>query len=177
MASVSKYFTDRIVEYPGRINLIDVDYGTLSLVDVERAEGRITDPGTPFEADTFNRIADEMLDVGQFNADLIAAELTKTLSVNTTYWNGTIKYDKIGSLVIVYVSGTTSSPIGPGTVRTLSSSSIETAYRPSATISEIARDIPTGLLQVSTSGSVGFVTYEEAIDSGEPIKGEVAYFV
>lgn len=177
MATISRYFTDRIVEYPGRLRLIDVNYGSAEVVDVERAEGAVTNPGTPFSADSFNRIADEILDIEQYNADLIAGELTQTLTANTTYFNGTIKYDKIGSLVIVSIDGEATTHIAPGGVRTIASNTLASGFRPSETTSGIVRGVTNALFQASTGGSVGIIPFFDPIESETAIKGEVCYFV
>lgn len=177
ISNVSKFYTDRIVQYPGRITLTDTTYGNQNTYDVDRAEGTITRDGTPFNADSFNRIADEILDIEQYNADLIADELTQTLTANTSYFTGSIKYDKIGSLVIVYVSVSTTAAISAGTSRGLSSSAIASAYRPATQANGIIRNMTDPLLQVSTSGQVSVYPASEAIPTGTAIKGEVCYFV
>lgn len=48
------YFTDRIVEFPGRIKLTDTSNGNEMICDVERAEGTITEPGTLLNASNMN---------------------------------------------------------------------------------------------------------------------------
>lgn len=50
-----RYFTDRVVQHPGRMKLTPVS-GQTNVYDVERQEGTVTEPGTPFKADTFNGI-------------------------------------------------------------------------------------------------------------------------
>lgn len=59
---MADYFTDRVVEYPGRIQLTAVS-GQTDVYDVERAEGAVTDEGTPFNAATFNQIAQNIIDL------------------------------------------------------------------------------------------------------------------
>ncbi len=48
------YFKDRVVQYPGRLKLTDVDTGVEMTVDVERAEGNITAAGTLINADNLD---------------------------------------------------------------------------------------------------------------------------
>lgn len=50
-----RYFTDRVVQHPGRMKLTPVS-GQTNVYDVERQEGTVTEPGTPFNAETFNGI-------------------------------------------------------------------------------------------------------------------------
>lgn len=50
------HFTDRAVQYPGRVRLTPVE-GEENVYDVERAEGTVTAAGTPFSAAAFNEIA------------------------------------------------------------------------------------------------------------------------
>lgn len=50
-----RYFTDRVVQHPGRVKMTPVS-GQTGVYDVERQEGTVTEPGTPFKADTFNGI-------------------------------------------------------------------------------------------------------------------------
>lgn len=53
------YFTDRVVQYPGRVTMTPT--GNTNEYDLARAEGDVTKPGTPFNADTFNGIANQIL--------------------------------------------------------------------------------------------------------------------
>lgn len=46
-------FVDRLVEFPGRIQLIPVA-GQTNVYDVVRAEGTVTEEGTPLNADNLN---------------------------------------------------------------------------------------------------------------------------
>ena len=177
ISSISRYFTDRQVQHPGRITLTDVQFGNQNTYDVDRAEGTITQDGTPFSADAFNRIADDMLDVGQINADLIAAELTKTLGPASAYCSGNIKYDKIGSLVIVYVDVVTTATYSATFSQQLSFNQMESGYIPGTTQSAIIRNLNDPLLRVSTSGLLSVYAPTEAIPTGTAIKGEVCYYV
>lgn len=55
-------FTDRVVEYPGRIELTPVA-GQTNIYDMSRAEGTVAAEGTPFNATTFNAIADDIIQI------------------------------------------------------------------------------------------------------------------
>lgn len=48
------FFVDRLVQYPGRIKLTDVNTGTEQVVDVVREEGDITVAGTLLNAANLN---------------------------------------------------------------------------------------------------------------------------
>lgn len=48
---------DRSVEYPGRMQMTDVLTGDVYLFDVERAEGTVSEAGTPYN--TANVLSDE----------------------------------------------------------------------------------------------------------------------
>ena len=52
---MANYFTDRSVQYPGRVTMMPT--GNLNEYDMSRAEGTVSTPGTPFNAATFNEIA------------------------------------------------------------------------------------------------------------------------
>lgn len=54
------YFTDRVVQYPGRVTMTPT--GNTNEYDLARAEGNVTTPGTPFNADTFNSIANQIIE-------------------------------------------------------------------------------------------------------------------
>ena len=53
---MAKYFTDRVVQYPGRLKLTDISNGNTQTVDVQREEGNVTVEGTPFKASVMNGI-------------------------------------------------------------------------------------------------------------------------
>lgn len=57
---MANYFTDRVVEYPGRVTLTPT--GDANTYDMARAEGSVTEAGTPFNAATFNGIAQDIID-------------------------------------------------------------------------------------------------------------------
>lgn len=120
--------------------------------------------------------AENVLDIGQENADLIGADLTNTLSVSSLYFDGgTIKYDKIGDMVIVYVNGTTSANIsGSSRIGEL----LPAEYRPNVDKMEKVRTLSTADLLVGTEGQIYLSPKSlTTIPSGTEIKGEVAYFV
>lgn len=84
---MADYFVDRVVEYPGRIQLTEVS-GQTDVYDVERAEGAVTETGTPFNAATFNAIAQDILDKITAQADRITElenrEVVKTVTVSSS---------------------------------------------------------------------------------------------
>lgn len=53
---MSNYFNDRVVEYPGRVTLTPT--GQSDTYDMARAEGTVTEPGSPFNAEIFNGAID-----------------------------------------------------------------------------------------------------------------------
>lgn len=57
---MANYFTDRVVQHPGRVVMTPVQ-GEANTYDMSRAEGNVTDEGTPFNAATFNQIADDII--------------------------------------------------------------------------------------------------------------------
>lgn len=120
--------------------------------------------------------AENVLDIGQENADLIGADLTNTLSTaNTDFRGGTIKYDKIGDMVIVYVNGTTVADI---TGLTTISSRLPEEYRPQTSKLEKVRTLSTADLLIIHEGTVLLSPKSlTTIPSGTEIKGEIAYFV
>ena len=114
-------------------------------------------------------------DIGQENADLIADDLRNTLTLDSSYFSGTAKYDKIGSMVIVYVSITTLA--SQSSDRRIESGAIPSGNRPSSAVSEVCRSYPSANLRVTTDGYVYLDYNDTTIPSGTAIKGEVAYFV
>lgn len=58
---MANYFTDRVAQYPGRVTMEPVE-GSTNTYDMIRAEGNVVEEGTPFNAATFNGIAQEILD-------------------------------------------------------------------------------------------------------------------
>lgn len=53
--ALTKY-TDRIVQYPGRLKLTNVSTGEQQTVDVARAEGTVTRAGTVLNASQLNEV-------------------------------------------------------------------------------------------------------------------------
>lgn len=70
------YFTDRVVQYPGRVTMTPT--GNANEYDLARAEGNVTEQGTPFNADTFNEIANQIIEdaVAEAVPDAVAQALT-----------------------------------------------------------------------------------------------------
>lgn len=56
---MANYFTDRVVQYPGRVVMSPVS-GEENTYDMSRAEGTVTEEGTPFNAEAFNEIANRI---------------------------------------------------------------------------------------------------------------------
>lgn len=54
---MANFFTDRVVEHPGRITLTPT--GGSNEYDIDRSEGTVTTAGTPFNAQTFNGMLDK----------------------------------------------------------------------------------------------------------------------
>lgn len=55
---MANYFTDRVVQYPGRVTMAPVQ-GETNQYDMSRSEGAVTTEGTPFNADAFNTMLDK----------------------------------------------------------------------------------------------------------------------
>ena len=53
---MANYFTDRVAQYPGRVTMTPT--GQSDTYDMARAEGTVTTPGSPFNAETFNGAID-----------------------------------------------------------------------------------------------------------------------
>ena len=79
-------FTDRVVQYPGRIILTPVQ-GEANTYDMSRAEGTVTADGTPFNAETFNGIADDIIQTADDNiiTENELAQLESLLGVTGVY--------------------------------------------------------------------------------------------
>lgn len=54
---MANFFTDRVVEHPGRVTLTPT--GGSNEYDIDRSEGTVTTAGTPFNAQTFNGMLDQ----------------------------------------------------------------------------------------------------------------------
>lgn len=59
-------FVDRVVQYPGRVIMTPVA-GEANTYDMSRAEGDVATEGTRFNAQTFNGIADEIIQTADDN--------------------------------------------------------------------------------------------------------------
>lgn len=179
-----KLYSDRSVQRPGRFRLTDVDSGLTQSVDVTRTEGTVYQEGTPFSADIMNRLADEIADAGQEFAD----ELTtgwSTLPVNSTWFTGSVKYKKIGSMVVVYAnlyqngSGSLSGAVE------LTSSNLPAEYRPATNRTGDFRPISNlsgydgykPYMQVTTTGKIFIQCNGINIPTTRYIRGEVVYEV
>lgn len=83
---MADYYIDRVVEHPGRVKMTPVS-GQSDVYDMERAEGAVTEAGTPFNAATFNNIAQDILDkiTAQANriTELENRETVKTVTVSS----------------------------------------------------------------------------------------------
>lgn len=85
MAFQKKTWVDRLVEYAGRRKITNVSNGSSQIVDVERAEGIVSQEGSPFSAATMNdleqRVADEFAsvddDIKLVNSNLGGLEFTQ----------------------------------------------------------------------------------------------------
>lgn len=185
--TISQWFKDRVVQYPGRVRMINPSTLEESTVDLARAEGTITTEGTPFSADRFNRIADEMLDIGYRNSKLLANMLANSQAVNSTYFNTDInfgiKYDIVDSLFVVAVDVAIISTFS-GYSRVVSSGSLPSSMRPSSTKygylrdadGDAALDYSKPYIQVNTSGSVSLYTNGATIPADTTISGEITWW-
>ena len=92
MSFERKTWEDRVSQYPTRRKIIDVDTGTESTVDVERAEGEVASAGTPLSAEMFNdlegRIAVEFDNVAKAYLRYEFDESTGTLNLYTYDYAG-----------------------------------------------------------------------------------------
>lgn len=77
MAFEKKIWKNRIVKFPFRRGITRQD-GNREVVDVDRDEGEVTEPGDSFDADTMNameeRIASAFNDEHRFHADVVAPD-------------------------------------------------------------------------------------------------------
>ena len=118
---MANYFTDRVVEYPGRVIMTPVQ-GEANTYDMSRAEGNVTTEGTPFNAETFNGIADDIIEEADDNIitanelqtiaqalDVTPAKLAGILHalLNRTEVDTTKAYDGNGYSVTASIAGET----------------------------------------------------------------------
>lgn len=179
-------YSDRRVQYPGRFILTNVDDQTAQRYDLERYEGTTYSEGTPFSADIMNRYADEVADAGQDFADILSTDWS-SLAVNSNWFSGTIRYKKIGSLVVVYANVYQTGGSGGSTAISgevdLISSTLPAALRPSASKTGDFRLI-TGLtnydgykpyIEAKTTGKVVCQCNGVNIPATRWLRGEVVY--
>lgn len=152
-------FYDRLTQFPGRVKLTDTTTGDEQIVDVERAEGDITDEGTTLDSDGFDTALESYFDIGQYNADLIASDLSSSGVSIPSGVSGSVKYGKIGSLVVVYVKLTVTTAIdGYKAI----AGGIPSAYRPTADKLESLRISDREKARLGTDGII-------SVDGNYPI--------
>ena len=81
MAFEKKKWEDRLVEFPGRRRLVDVDTGKEYVMDVSREEGLVTKVGDAFSGNNMNGLEERIAD--GFNECPESTEIKK-ISVVTT---------------------------------------------------------------------------------------------
>lgn len=100
---MANYFTDRVVQYPGRVTMTPT--GNENEYDFARSEGNVTSEGTPFSAAKFNEIANTIHAYGTCTS--AAGTATKTVTCPGFVLNSgatiTVLFSNANS-----VSGTTS---------------------------------------------------------------------
>lgn len=89
MAFVKKTWKDRLVEYAGRRKITNVTTMAAQIVDVERAEGVVSEEGSAFSAANMN-------DFEQRTADAFSAVLQDIEGINSDLANGQIEFDLQG---------------------------------------------------------------------------------
>ena len=78
-------FTNRVVEFPGRVTLTDVSTGTvLGTFDVTRAEGQVTSEGTALTAENLNS---NIADAVQAGVDTITDAISIDANQNVGFRN------------------------------------------------------------------------------------------
>lgn len=180
MAYISEFFINRISEHPGRLKLTNIDSQEEMTVDAERLEGTVTVEGTPFNAAAMNRIADELLEIGEDNASLIAQSLTLSATPSAAWRStGTVKYDKFGELVIVSfdVTAATQLAANSDTIIAVLPSSYAANNGEERAIIRGQEDL---LLVVGKNGDLLAVflrTGSNAVASGTRIVGELAFLI
>lgn len=81
MAFEKKEWEDRLVEFPGRRRLVDVETGKEYVMDISREEGLVTKAGDAFSAPNMNGFEDRI--ASGFDACLESAEIKKAALVNS----------------------------------------------------------------------------------------------
>lgn len=127
---MASYFTDRVVEYPGRIKLTEVS-GETDTYDVERAEGTVTQAGTPFNATSFNNIAQQILDRIDTQAaridELEARDTVKTVTAASSATS--IPANAFGAIQIPFTLPTGYKAVGIGQVSLAASGALILFFR------------------------------------------------
>lgn len=126
---MANYFTDRAVQYPGRVKLIPT--GNENEYDLTRAEGTVTTEGTPFNAATFNGIAQDILDKitaleGRLNLTPVRFSGTRNSSFSAGSCTGV--FDRVTGIVRITFGFTSTANVASGTTLF----TIPEAYRPSS---------------------------------------------
>lgn len=80
MAFEKKTWEDRLVEFPGRRRLINVETGKEYVMDVSREEGLVTKVGDAFSGNNMNGLEERIAD--GFDACLESKEIKKASLVN-----------------------------------------------------------------------------------------------
>lgn len=81
MAFEKKTWEDRLVEFPGRRRLINVETGKEYVMDVSREEGLVTKVGDAFSAPNMNGLEDRIAE--GFDSCPESAEIKKISVVNS----------------------------------------------------------------------------------------------
>ena len=116
-------FEDRVVEFPGRVILTNVnDPNDVKTCDMARAEGEETNPGTPLNADNLNAAIADAVDAAMQEFDIDASgnvnvrnvqcgKATVTVkAANTTYTKSVLFPQAFTSVPIVSATPVTGSP-------------------------------------------------------------------
>ena len=85
MAFVKKTWKDRLVEYAGRRKITNVSTLAAQIVDMERAEGVVSEEGSPFNAASMN-------DLEQRAADAFSAVQQDIEGINSDLASGQIEF-------------------------------------------------------------------------------------
>ena len=121
-----RYFTDRVVQHPGRVKMTPVA-GQTNVYDVERQEGTVTERGTPFNAETFNgiinaahgfgtcntaaNVADKIVDCPGFQL-FTGACISVRFNIANTSTAATMNVNGTGAKPIRALMNDTAAPVG-----------------------------------------------------------------
>lgn len=105
MAFEVKQWLDRIVANPTRRTLTDTTTGTSTTVDVTRAEGAVTQEGTPLAATTFNDLESRIATAFDEKQDVLTAGTNITIENNVISATGGGSGDVTKAYVDEQVSG------------------------------------------------------------------------